>query len=464
MSLKILYYHEDSFVSEFFGSVSFCFISAIIVILAISSIYIAANINYIRNDWPNQKCKPYIMPFAGYINKPENQTVLEFTEENFIYCQQNVFKALISDMLTPLHELIDSVSQLFADITNEIQAMRIAMANLRTHLTDIFNTILMLIGVIVVPLQEIFIVAKDTIAKVTGIVITGIYVVLGILEAFKASIKIFIEAAVVILIILAALIISLFADVFTIPIAIAGLVVFISLCDPFRQFVQFTEETLGITSSKPIPNDPVAPTHFCFAQTSLLNSKLVDTFNVGDLWPFNGGGIITAKIKLRINNNNTSFYSPTKDKTLQVTESHKIFYNNKWVSVKDHPEFRRVICNDSKKGTTVYCFNTTTKRLPIGEYLFLDWDEFDQIFEDYEDTKGLHNSVILENGKKVEDTDLNDWISNNQQVLGIVYLPNNFRSFITTNQKINLFDKTVIPDYNDSAETFLKNRKNKNNF
>ena len=54
------------------------------------------NLQPIKADWDNNKCKPSIIPFAGIINRPDNETAFEFTQKNFIYCGQTMLKKIVA--------------------------------------------------------------------------------------------------------------------------------------------------------------------------------------------------------------------------------------------------------------------------------------------------------------------------------------------------------------------------------
>ena len=40
------------------------------------------NSQKIKNDWINQRCNLNVIPFAGYINKPDNMSASDFTKQN----------------------------------------------------------------------------------------------------------------------------------------------------------------------------------------------------------------------------------------------------------------------------------------------------------------------------------------------------------------------------------------------
>ena len=60
------------------------------------------NVQPIKDDWINQRCKPSVIPFAGLINAPEGTSVTDFTKENFDYCTQNIVKGVTGNAVQPL--------------------------------------------------------------------------------------------------------------------------------------------------------------------------------------------------------------------------------------------------------------------------------------------------------------------------------------------------------------------------
>jgi hypothetical protein len=55
-----------------------------------------------------------------------------------------------------------------------------------------------------------------------------------------------------------------------------------------------------------------------------------------------------------------------------VSGNHKVFHDNKWIRVEDHPDAE--LTNSSK---LLYCLNTDKHTIPIGNYLFKDYEETD---------------------------------------------------------------------------------------
>ena len=69
------------------------------------------NAQAIKDDWVNQRCSPAVIPFVGFINKPDNKSVAEFTEENFNYCIQNILINISGVAVQPFTYLINFLTR-----------------------------------------------------------------------------------------------------------------------------------------------------------------------------------------------------------------------------------------------------------------------------------------------------------------------------------------------------------------
>jgi hypothetical protein len=120
----------------------------------------------IKNDWPNQRCNPRVMPFAGFINKPDDKSVNEFTSENFTYCSQNIINNSVGKALEPLTFIVSSLSSLSEQVKNSLNAIREMVNKVRNSVQNVSAEIMGRIMNIAIPLQNIIIVFRDLIGKV----------------------------------------------------------------------------------------------------------------------------------------------------------------------------------------------------------------------------------------------------------------------------------------------------------
>ena len=76
-------------------------VKILLIVILFSIIYylqLGGNLKkYIINNWSYYKCKPYILPFAGFFRPPEDTNgFLKFTFKNFKKCQWANIKIFFS--------------------------------------------------------------------------------------------------------------------------------------------------------------------------------------------------------------------------------------------------------------------------------------------------------------------------------------------------------------------------------
>ena len=84
----------------------FIFLNIILIvglIQYIAFINVMKKLNYYKDNWDTERCKPTLLPFAGFINKPENQTNFQFTSNNFQYCIQNIIQMFAGASINPFY-------------------------------------------------------------------------------------------------------------------------------------------------------------------------------------------------------------------------------------------------------------------------------------------------------------------------------------------------------------------------
>ena len=95
-------YDNVTYFDEYGTSIIIFVFVTILVIFIVLYYTSKSKIGEIKDDWANQRCHPTVIPFAGIINKPDDKTVVEFTEENFTYCVDNILTDESGSLLQPL--------------------------------------------------------------------------------------------------------------------------------------------------------------------------------------------------------------------------------------------------------------------------------------------------------------------------------------------------------------------------
>ena len=438
---------------DLYGSSVLSFIIINIVIFLIYSYSIVMiNSSAIKADWINQRCNPKVIPFAGFIYKPDDKSAIDFTGDNFNFCIQGILQKITGFAVQPFNFLIEFLSKIFDEINKAINFIRTFFSRLRTKFSDIAENILSRILNMLIPMQQIVIALQDSFSKTNAILTSGLYTALGSYYTLQAFLGGIVNLIIKILIALAATIIGLWIVPFTRPFAISMTIIFISVAIPLTIIIIFMSQMLHIKPSLGIPGIPR-----CFDKNTKIKMldgsyKIIKNIQIGDIL-FNNNKVTT---KIKLSAKDCCMYDING---VIVSDSHRVKYNNKWIYVKDYPD-KKPISNYLEP--YLYCLNTTTKEIFINNLIFCDWDELygdnlEKILNTNISSKNEKDSYInesnkihhyldngfpkdtccsLSNGKHIfiQDIKIGDMLSNDDIVYGVVEIdaidlfnkPNNY--------------------------------------
>ena len=426
-------YKMDGYLDKYGGSVVISALTLFLFFLVFSYFYVQSQIEPIRQDWSNQRCSPSVMPFAGMINKPPDKTASEFTNENFMQCTTQILSSVVSYFMQPLYFITNIVTKIVKVLQKAVDMIRFVMEYVRFQLNKMFSIVIGRIVNVMVPVRLILTKLKDTLQKTIGVAVSGLYTVYGAYLALKAFIGSFLTLCIIALVILVAAIIIMWIMPWTWPVAAASTVFFLLIAIPIGIIAGWMVHILNI-QSKRVPGKPS-----CFDKNTIIETKdgpvKIKYIKPGTI--LKNGDKITATFKLAYNN--LDIY---KLDNITVTGCHKVFHDKLgWIDVSDHPDAVKI---ENYREPAIYCLSTQTKRLNIGNYKFLDWDDLEPV--DIIKLKNLHyldnNSSLsdihknlesgidgnimieLENGQsvKLKNININDQLYSGERVIGTVQI------------------------------------------
>jgi len=413
-------YDNLSYFDQYGGSVFLVILYTLIVFLGWAYYSAMKSANDIKADWVNQKCNPKVIPFAGIINKPDDQTIAQFTSNNFTTCVQNMVIDFSGYALQPFNYITHMLTSVFEEIGDAIDAMRNMMNAMRDNVSAIATEIMGRILNVITSLQKIIIAFVDGMNKVQGILVASLYTALGIYDTLKATLGAIVEFIIKILAVLVILIVGLWIFPFTWGIASLTTLIFVAIAIPLAIIVLFMTQTLHIQTSG-------IPMLSCFDKDTQIMTengiKCISDIRVNDV---TDSGLITGVFKL--NAINVDMYSLNG---VIVSGTHMIKHNDDWISVSEHPTSNKI----SYAEPYIYCLNTTSKKIVINNMIFGDWDELYNKKTRCElniKTTKIHKyfdggfvgttKVFLKNGefKEMQDVAVNDILAHGEIVYGIV--------------------------------------------
>jgi hypothetical protein len=437
INIKKMYDNLNYF--DQYGSSLFLFILITVALFILCSYcFVMINVQPIKDNWINERCKPSIIPFAGLINAPEGMSSTDFTKENFDYCTQNIVKDITGNAVQPLTFITNMLNELFDKIKQSLNGIREMINKVRTNIKATAQEIMGRIINVTIPLQQIIIGLKDVLAKVQGTMTAGLFTLLGSYYTLKSLMGAIAQFIVTILIALAVMIAVLWIVPFTWGAAAANTAIFVAISIPMALILTFMTKVLKVQSNLKIPKIK------CFDKNTLLkmddgSEKRIFDIEVGDVLLNNNE--VTGKIK--VETEGSEIYEING---IIVSNSHIIQYKDNWIPVSEHPDSKKI---DSYNEPFLYCLNTTSKVIIIKDYCFTDWDEiynnsitkfntllsikFNNCREKYTfKTNDIHKyfdggfigstPVKLKNGttKIIKNIEVGDVLENDENVYGLV--------------------------------------------
>ena len=376
-------YSNLTYFDEYGGSVFLFIIITIVVFIGVSYCYVMINISPIKNNWVAERCNPYVIPFAGIINKPDNMTATQFTEQNFNFCAQNILKDITGFAVEPLTFITYAITESITAIRDALQAIRTMFDKIRNDFLSVSSEIMDRLANIMIPIQQIIIAVKDMFGKIQGTLTAVLYTFLGSYYTLQSLLGAIAQTVILFLIALAAAIIFAWIFPFTWGIAISMTSIFIALSIPLAIMLAFLIDVLHVNINMSLPGLPKQPSIQCFDKNTLLTmndgtEKRIIDIEVGEKLMNNN--MVTAKMQV-----------PTKGSQMYnlnnivVSDSHMVKEGNKWIRVSKHFKAKKL---PEYKEEYLYCLNTESKEIHLNGNIFSDWDEMNE--DDIESIQIIH--------------------------------------------------------------------------
>ena len=444
------------------GYVFSSFTAIIILSILILVIITLTNANYYKHNWEKNKCKPGVIPIAGYIKKEPGLTPSEFTRKNFKECYSQISKEVADEASVEYKKSLGETEKLFNSHGNILSSIESKIASIKNTSGGIFSYILNRIINIILPIFKTFIDLKNINSKVSTLLHTLAYYSYTVVYSFRAFFGSFLEAVIGFLVILASTIAALWIIPFGFIPATAATIFFAAISVPLT-LVAVGLKDLNI-KHKNIPKKPKR--HRCFQKNTLINNIPISKLNIRD--KIGENNYVTGLFKFSASEQDVYNLNGIK-----VTSHHKVWYKYKWINVMEHPDAVKIDYYDP----FVYCINTTKKEFEINYMRFLDWDDIEQNTKEKIIKKGgrfdrfliggfcINTPVKMNdnNEKNIEEICVNDILADNNKVLGIVMLePFNIYEYKINNKSIfaslNIFrfdNKILYPHTNTNKNRYV---------
>ena len=186
-------YNDKGYLEKYSLDIWITFITCIVFFLVFSYFHIMNNIQPIKADWPNKRCDPSIIPFAGLINKPTNESAYQFTQDNFAYCTQNILSEAANMAMQPFYYITDVLASVYQAIADAIDSFRSEANTIRNSLESIVSDIMNRILNIATPIVAMTVQMKSMLNQISGVVGTSIYFSIGSINTVASGVMFILE-------------------------------------------------------------------------------------------------------------------------------------------------------------------------------------------------------------------------------------------------------------------------------
>ena len=187
----------------------------------------------VKQNWPEYRCRPDVMPFAGWINAPDGVSPLEYTKQNFMECSANSTKGVFERPMSMVYVIFNVIMGVFKNILEVIEKFRLLFNRMRDALKTIFLSVFNRIQNVIIPVQMMLIKMVDFFEKIKGILATFLLTFVGVLWSFYSLIGSVYEMMIIILVVMVIIIIVLWYIPFVgWVLAIAAIAVFLTIAIP----------------------------------------------------------------------------------------------------------------------------------------------------------------------------------------------------------------------------------------
>jgi hypothetical protein len=154
------------------------FIILIFIVLYVFNV-LSVGIQKIKDDWPQYRCNPIVMPFASVFGYDPMS--------NFSFCIQNMMSSYMGYLMQPIKYSFSVLGNISKDINDALTGVRAFFNNIRNYITNIIQTVFGVFLNILIEFQRVTINIKDIFAKLIGILATLMYVLEGTVDTMESG-------------------------------------------------------------------------------------------------------------------------------------------------------------------------------------------------------------------------------------------------------------------------------------
>jgi len=125
--------------------------------------------NSLKKNWAENRCNPGVMPFAGIINNTTGKSAMEYTEDNFNYCVENIIGSIANAFIAPLLFALSALNKIFSDMPGIFSELLKLLKDLMDFLKSLMAMFMVIIENIIVAIEKLVGDIRDIINKLFAV-------------------------------------------------------------------------------------------------------------------------------------------------------------------------------------------------------------------------------------------------------------------------------------------------------
>jgi hypothetical protein len=105
----------------------------VLTVLAMLIVHGSSSLDKLRQDWPEYRCNPAYMPFAGTI-RPDITTT-----QNMYYCIGEMSNEIFKPLLTVINSLFDTINKTLFEVTGSIGSFAVVFSRIRNFMLSFLS-------------------------------------------------------------------------------------------------------------------------------------------------------------------------------------------------------------------------------------------------------------------------------------------------------------------------------------
>jgi hypothetical protein len=328
------------------------FILSFLFVMGLGIAFASVDRIEVMGNWDQRRCDfPVVIGGAFYKPTQDSRSGFEFASENFQFCTNKLIQETLQQAMAPfLSVLKDSMGS--ANVVGEVQnSLQIMLGNFFRSFSKIVEGVFNRFMMVSFELRRIFIEFFSAMNRAFAIALDVALMGIAMVTGIDSFVQFVIRVVIIIMGILAALIILLFFILIpVIPVIMATIAVLTAG---------------GIGAAKGFGGA------FCFIPSTPVQKQDGSTIpikeiKVGDI--LQDGSVVEGV--LRTSGKGVKLF---KLHDITVSGDHLVYYPplQQYILVKEHPEAWLQYYQEKE----LICLNTSTRKIPLGNDIFRDWEE-----------------------------------------------------------------------------------------